>query len=130
MVGYGYGYEKVWWTYAHTVIVLLTFFAGFFPTLNNNNLFRSSLSRMTRVSWYRYQKNIHSLTHCLSGCYTTSLLNFLHFSAVHSTFLSYLSGQSYLFCNLAPSFLWSASRSYTLHFKIHEFFHPVIFIRS
>jgi len=42
---------------------------------------------MTWVSWYR--KNIRPLTPCLCGCYTTCLINFLHFlrytvSVLHS----------------------------------------------
>jgi len=32
---------------------------------------------MTQVTWY--PKNIHSLTPCLCGYYTTSLINFLYF---------------------------------------------------
>jgi len=44
---------------------------------NNNNPFNGPLSTMTQVS--RYQKNIHSLTPCLCGYHTISLINVLYF---------------------------------------------------
>ena len=43
---------------------------------NNNNPFNGPLSMKIMVSWY--QKDIQSLTSCLCGYYTTSLINFLH----------------------------------------------------
>jgi len=39
---------------------------------DNNNPFNDPLSKTLQVRLY--QKNIHSLTHCLCGYYTTSLI--------------------------------------------------------
>jgi len=72
--------------------------------------------------WAGSRRNIHSLTPCLCGHYTTSVIDFLHFSTVCSIFLAYLSDLTIFFFDLTPSFLWPASRSYTFHFKIHAFF--------
>ena len=72
---------------------------------NDNNPFDGRLSRSTRVSWYQ-KKNIRSLTPCLCVYYTTSSINFLDFSTVHSIFLAYFSGLRIFFCDLTASFLW------------------------
>jgi len=73
----------------------------------------------TRVS--RCQKK-HSLTYILSFWLLYNIFNYLSsFSTVHSIFLAYLSGLTIFFCDLSPTFLWPASRSYTFHFNIHAF---------
>jgi len=47
---------------------------------------------------------------------------------VHSIFLAYLLDLTIFLYDLMPSFLWPASRSYTFHFEIRAYFHPVILI--
>ena len=77
------------------------------------------------------EKNICSLTPFLRGYYTTALINFLHFQQSIASFLHICRvWQSFFFYNLTPSFLWPASRSYTIHFKIHAFSHPTILVLS
>ena len=68
----------------------------------------------------RWGGNIHSLTACLCGYYTTYSINFLHL--LRST--ASLSDPTISFYNLTPSFLWPASRSYTFQFNINAFFWP------
>jgi len=46
-------------------------------------------------------------------------------ATVHNTLAVQLSDVIVFFHNLSPSFLWPASSSYTLHFIIHAFFHPL-----
>ena len=79
---------------------------------HNNSLLNGPLPRSTRVS--QYQKNIHSLTPCLCGYYTTSLFSYgpQHFPCISV-------GLTIFFYNLAASFLWPASRSY-LHLPVYN----------
>jgi len=92
---------------------------------NNNNPFNSPSSSITRVS--QYQKNTHSLTQSLTP-YLCSI-SFIDFSpftaAVRGFVLIQLSGPT-IFLTASRFFLWCTSRSYTLHFVILAFFHPVI----
>ena len=75
----------------------------------------------------RYQKK-HSPTHTHTG-HRTSFVNFLHLlrsiaSSVQFTCLTVL------FDNLSPGPLWSSSLSWTLHFILHAFLHPIIIFFS
>ena len=50
-----------------------------------------------QLEWSSTSRNIHSLTPCLSGYYTTSLINVLTLSMVHGIFLAHLSGLTIFF---------------------------------
>ena len=85
-----------------------------------SRLFNGPLSRTTRIS--QYQKNIHSLTSCLCSYYTTPLINFIHFLWPTASSLRICWVWQCFSVTSLPSFLWSASRSYTFHFITMHFF--------
>jgi len=58
--------------------------------------------------WDTTRRNIHSLTPCLCGYYTTSLINFFHFLCSIASYLHICCIGWVFFYDLTPSFLWPA----------------------
>ena len=88
---------------------------------NNNNPFNGPLSTTTWVSWY--QKNTLSISPYLCRYYSKSLINFLHYySPQHPHLVTGPNWVWQLIPQHSPGFLSSVSRSYTLHFVIHNLF--------
>jgi len=83
-----------------------------------------------RSGWASTRRNMHSLTPCLCGCYTTSLINFLHL-------LRFIASSLHIFVGSDNLFLWPHSKFslaclYVLHLPLQNpcIFHPMFLVLS